>query len=58
MNYKFIPLQGKPLSFRSALKAYNHLMHTNYEIKVINQHSLLFLEKKEKTPLLKEYLQC
>ena len=56
MNYKFIPLEGKPLSFTSPLKAYMHLMHINYEIKVINQYSLLFLEKKEKTPLLKEYM--
>lgn len=56
MNYKYIPLEGKPISFKCALTAYNYLMHINYEIKVINQHSLLFLEKKEKKPLLKDYL--
>lgn len=56
MNYKYIPLEGKPISFTNALNAYNYLMHINYEIKVINKHSLLFLEKKEKKPLLKEYM--
>lgn len=55
MKYKFVPLQGQPLVFTSALNAYSFIMHKNYEVKVIHQNLLLFLEKEKKDPLLKDY---
>jgi len=56
MRYKFIPLQGEEIIFNTALKAYTHLLHKNYEVKIIHQNLLIFLEKEVKDPFLKDYI--